>query len=150
MLIFVTFAVIIMDQASKFLVQSRMAELESIPIVLNIFHITYVNNPGAAFSILRGRAPVFIVITLLALALSLYFFYRIDRERIWLRLGIALEMGGAVGNMIDRLRFGEVVDFFDFRIWPVFNVADCAVVVGVALICWELLREDMAGRKQGS
>ena len=124
-----------------------MAELESIPIIRNVFHLTYVNNTGAAFSLLQGKTSFFIVVTILALFFALYFYFKVDKEKVWLRLGIALALGGALGNLIDRLRFGKVIDFFDFRIWPVFNIADCAVVVGVILICWELLRMDLAERK---
>lgn len=143
MLLFISLTVLIIDQFSKFLVKTNMTEMESIPLILNVFHLTYLNNPGAAFSMLEGKTPFFIVVTMLAAAVSIYFYYRVDAKKIWLRAGIALALGGALGNLIDRLRFGKVVDFFDFRIWPVFNVADCAIVVGVALICWELLREDL-------
>jgi len=142
MLIFISLTVLIIDQVSKFLVNTNMSEMESIPLIANVFHLTYVKNAGAAFSILEGKTPFFIVVTLLAAAVSIYFYYRVEVKKIWLRTGIALALGGAFGNLIDRLRFGKVIDFFDFRIWPVFNVADCAIVVGVVLICWELLRED--------
>ncbi|ATW24870.1 signal peptidase II [Candidatus Formimonas warabiya] len=146
MLIAVALAVIIIDQGSKFLVRSQMAEMQTIPLIDNIFHLTYVRNPGAAFSLLPNQTPVFIAITLLAAAVAIFFYYRVEREKIWLRLGIALMLGGAVGNLIDRIRFGEVVDFLDFRIWPVFNLADSAIVVGVALICWQLIRQDLRSR----
>ncbi|MGI6686080.1 MAG: signal peptidase II [Bacillota bacterium] len=144
MLIYVSLTVLIIDQFTKFLVKSNMAELESIPIILNIFHLTYVNNRGAAFSLLQGRTYLFIAITIIAMVFAVYFYFRLEKEQIWLRLGIALALGGAMGNLIDRIRFGQVIDFFDFRIWPVFNIADCAVVIGVALICWQLLRMDLA------
>ncbi|MEL7563643.1 MAG: signal peptidase II [Dehalobacterium sp.] len=143
MLIFISLTVFIIDQVSKFLVRTNMAEMESIPLISNVFHLTYVKNAGAAFSILEGRTPFFIAVTLFVAAVSIYIYYRVDAKKIWLRAGIALALGGAFGNLIDRLRFGKVIDFFDFRIWPVFNVADCAIVVGVVLICWELLREDL-------
>jgi len=148
MLIFVSLAVLILDQVSKYLVKSHLAEFESIPIILNVFHLTYVNNSGAAFSLLRGRTSFFIIVTLLAMFLAVYFYFRVEKKWVLLRLGIALAIGGALGNLIDRVRFGQVVDFFDFRIWPVFNIADCAVVVGVLLICWQLLRMDMADDKE--
>lgn len=143
MLVSMSLMVVIIDQVSKYLVQKNMAEMESIPIILNVFHLTYINNPGAAFSMLVGKTPFFIVVTLLAALVAIYFYYRVDRKKTLLRLGIALALGGAVGNLIDRIRFGKVIDFFDFRIWPVFNVADCAIVIGVALICWELLKDDL-------
>ncbi len=146
MQIVVTFLVILLDQVSKLLVRSHMTEMESIPIIGNIFHLTYVMNTGAAFSMLPNQTLTFIIITCLAVVISLFFYYRVDRKRVLLRLGIALEVGGAVGNLIDRIRFGSVVDFIDFRIWPVFNLADFTIVVGVALICWELLKHDSRGR----
>lgn len=143
MLLWISLGVLIIDQISKFFIKINMTELESIPIITNVFHLTYVKNAGAAFSILEGKTSFFIVVTILAASVALFCYFRVDSKKIWLRSGIALALGGAMGNLIDRMRYGKVVDFFDFRIWPVFNIADCAIVVGVILICWELLKDDL-------
>lgn len=133
--------VVAIDQFTKYIALSSMAELQSIPLIPNVFHLTLVLNPGAAFSLFANRTSFFIIVTLLAVFISVYFYYKAQPNTFLLRLGIAMQCGGAVGNLIDRIRLGRVVDFFDFRIWPVFNVADSAICVGVALICWELLRK---------
>ncbi|NMA14433.1 MAG: signal peptidase II [Clostridia bacterium] len=142
MFFMIVFAVLVADQVSKFFIQSNMVELQSVPIIPNIFHITYVLNPGAAFSLFAHRTTFFIIVTIVAVILSVYFYYKFGRKEFILGLGIALQCGGAVGNLIDRLRIGKVVDFLDFRVWPVFNIADSFICIGVALICWQLLKPE--------
>lgn len=139
---------VIVDQVTKQLVRSTMVPGESIPLVPNIFHLTYVQNPGAAFGILAHRTNLFIIITLAVIVLILLFFQRIGPEQKVLKTALALQLGGAVGNLIDRLLLGHVTDFFDFRLWPVFNVADMAVVLGVGLLCWEILKSSPDNEKQ--
>ena len=111
----------------------------SFPIIQDVFHITFVLNPGAAFGILANQQFFFIGIGLLILLAAVYYYPMLKKQDIWIRYGAALLLGGAVGNLIDRIRYGVVVDFFDFRIWPVFNVADIAIVVGVGCIIYALL-----------
>ncbi|HWR44764.1 signal peptidase II [Sporomusa sp.] len=132
-------AVIVLDQWSKQYVQAHMLPGMSIPVLDNIFHITYVLNPGAAFGILENQQMFFIVIALVMLGLTVYFFKQIPKNFILMRLGLSLLSGGAVGNVIDRVQTGYVVDFFDFRIWPVFNVADIAIVTGVSCVIYTLV-----------
>jgi len=97
-----------------------------------------VHNRGAAFGILKNQLFVFVIISLLAIALILY--HLKDRKKSRLSsISLSLILGGAVGNLIDRLRFGFVIDFLDFRVWPVFNIADSAITIGVVLLSWELL-----------
>jgi signal peptidase II len=148
LLIPVVLIVITIDQLSKFLVQNTMAQMQSIPIIPHIFHITYVQNPGAAFSLLADQTVLFIIITVFAVIFSLVFYQKISKEKIVLRFAVALLLGGAIGNLIDRIRIGQVIDFFDFRIWPVFNIADCAIVIGAVLICWELLKSGLTEHKE--
>jgi signal peptidase II len=111
----------------------------SIPVVDNIFHVTYVLNPGAAFGILEHQTAFFVIVAVIMLIATVYFYRFIAVKHQVLRIGIALMAGGAVGNVIDRIKTGYVVDFFDFRIWPVFNIADIAIVTGVGFIIFYLL-----------
>lgn len=137
--VFVCAGIILLDQLVKLYIQSTMLPGMSFPIIQDVFHITFVLNPGAAFGILANQQFFFIGIGLLILLAAVYYYPMLKKQDIWIRYGAALLLGGAVGNLIDRIRYGVVVDFFDFRIWPVFNVADIAIVVGVGCIIYALL-----------
>jgi len=142
---------LILDQWSKWLVMSRMAQGESIPVIEPVFYLTYVRNPGAAFGMLPYKTAFFITITVIVVVGVILFIKRIPEGKSLLKTGLALQVGGAVGNLIDRIRFGHVIDFFDFRVWPVFNIADMAIVIGVGILFLELVRNDRAGeRRSGS
>jgi signal peptidase II len=134
------------DQVVKAAVTSR----------LDLFNLTYIRNPGAAFGLLSGvnpsvTYPFFVGVTALAIAALGYLYMTTPPWRTWTRWGTACVLGGAVGNLIDRLRFREVIDFIDIYWgsyhWPAFNVADSAITIGVALIVLETLvrRERVAG-----
>ena len=131
--------VVSVDQATKFWIQSRMSYGESVPVISDVFHITYILNPGAAFGILENKTWFFVIVALLLIAGVTYIYPRLPTDRPFLKLGAGLLTGGAVGNLIDRVRIGYVVDFFDFRIWPIFNVADICIVCGVACLAYVLL-----------
>lgn len=131
--------VVLVDQATKFWIQSRMMYGESAPVISNVFHITYILNPGAAFGILENKTWFFVVVALLLISGVMYIYPRLPADRPFLKVGAGLLTGGAVGNLIDRIRIGKVVDFFDFRIWPIFNVADICIVCGVACLAYMLL-----------
>ncbi|MDQ0285828.1 signal peptidase II [Desulfofundulus luciae] len=133
---------LVLDQASKELVQRLMWEGQSVPIIPHIFHLTYIRNPGAAFGLFAYRTGIFIAVTLLVVAGALVVALRLSPGRHMLRLSLGLVMGGALGNLIDRVRFGLVVDFLDLRVWPVFNLADTAIVIGVFLLIFAFWRED--------
>jgi len=133
------FLVLAVDQISKYIIRTNFSPNESIPVISSIFHITYINNPGAAFGLMANKTPFFIVVTVIVLVLIIVAYSYIPPERTLLRFAMALMLGGAVGNLVDRVRFGYVVDFLDFRIWPVFNIADVAIVTGVVLFCWGIL-----------
>ncbi len=133
--------VLILDQGSKYLVQTRMTEETSIPIVQNFFHLTFIKNPGAAFGLLAYRTQFFILITLLVIGIIAYYYRRVPKEQLALRVALAMQMGGAIGNMIDRIRYGKVVDFLDFKLWSyIFNIADSAIVVGAFILAFYLVR----------
>ena len=135
----IVFFLILADQAIKFLVVSLMELGEAIPVFAGIFHITYIENPGAAFGLFANQRLVFIVAGILVIAAACLMYRRLMSEKAIIRWGVALLLGGAVGNLIDRLRIGGVIDFLDFRIWPVFNIADIGICVGVALLMYALI-----------
>lgn len=129
------------DQVTKAAVQLLMYQGESIPVLQSVFHLTYIMNPGAAFGILPNQNALFLGTGLVLLIGGLIVYRKLPVERRVLRNGLALVLGGSLGNLADRVRLGQVVDFLDFRIWPVFNLADTAIFIGVCLLAWELLRD---------
>lgn len=134
--ILIIIALIVIDQISKYLALNNLAQIGSIPIIKDIFHLTYVENRGAAFGMFQDNQIIFIIVALFASIVGLYYLYK--KKLNWVgNLGIILIISGAIGNLIDRVRLGFVVDYFDFRfIWEyVFNVADIFVVVGTILLC---------------
>ncbi|MBI3597557.1 MAG: signal peptidase II [Nitrospirae bacterium] len=141
--------VFVVDQVTKALIQRTMRLHESIPIIDRLFSLTYIRNAGAAFGIFAEhgnglRMAFFVTISVVAISFLLTFFVKIPKEARLGRLSVAMVMGGAFGNLADRLRFGEVVDFLDFYIgsyhWPAFNVADSSISIGVALLIWYFIR----------
>lgn len=130
--------VFILDQLVKHAVLGSMHLGESIPIIKDVFHITFVLNPGAAFGMLEHQRWIFIVVALLVVVLALVFYKHIQRESLITRIGAGLLLGGALGNLLDRIQSGLVVDFLDFRIWPVFNIADIAICGGTAMLIWDM------------
>ena len=137
--IFLSIFIVLADQLVKWFVSCEMFPGMSIPVIQDIFHITFVLNPGAAFGILAHQRSFFIIMGILIVVLGAVFSPYIRRQCPLFRYGTALLLGGALGNLIDRVRFGHVIDFFDFRIWPVFNIADIAIVLGVAAIIYAIL-----------
>lgn len=138
-ILLVLFVVVIVDQWTKYYIQQNMSLGMSIPVIDNIFHITYILNPGAAFGILEHQTVLLVITALIIILALLYFYKRIPETLKLLRFGLGLLAGGSIGNVIDRVKTGYVIDFFDFRIWPVFNIADIAIVCGVFLIIWTIV-----------
>ena len=131
--------IVILDQLSKFLVVSTIQLYETIPVINGFFNLVHIRNRGIAFGLMNrpGGNLIFIFLitsTIGAIVLLVLWFLRLKNENIGLILGLSLIIGGAVGNLIDRLRLREVIDFLDFYIgpyhWPAFNVADSAITVG--------------------
>jgi signal peptidase II len=140
-------AVVAVDQAAKWMVRAKMAPPgTSISVVGDILQLTYVRNLGASFGMMPGYRPLFITVSICVLIAIAAFVVRRRPERPWVVVALGLVAGGAFGNLIDRVALGWVTDFiripFDF---PVFNVADSAVVVGVAMLVWWLLFGPTAG-----
>jgi signal peptidase II len=134
-------AVVAVDQAAKFAVRGAVpADGRSVPVLGDLVRLTLVQNEGAAFGLLPGGRIAFVVVSILALCAIAIFLVRRRPQHPWLVVALGLVAGGAAGNLIDRAMTGKVIDFiqipFDF---PVFNVADSSIVVGVAMLLWWLL-----------
>ena len=145
-----TMLVIIVDQLTKYYVVTHFYLGESVPVIENIFHWTYILNPGAAFGMMEGSRWFFILIALVVVTGVYYLRKDIMDNGPLMKYGTALFVGGAIGNLIDRARSGLVIDFFDFRIWPVFNVAVICICVGVGCILWNILQMEMLESKKSS
>jgi signal peptidase II len=139
LLLIIALAVVGLDQLTKYLVRAHMELGQSIPRE-GIFRLTYVTNTGGAFGILANQAFLLAVVAIIGVAVFLFYLRYIPLESTLLKVGLGLDFGGGVGNLIDRLRFeGKVTDFIDISVWPVFNVADMSLVVGTILIACYLL-----------
>jgi signal peptidase II len=139
----IALAVIVLDQVTKLAVVRSMDLHESIPLIDGLFSLTYVRNTGAAFGLLAGRmeavrVPFFLLVSAGAVVLLGFFLRSLADDRRWMAVACGCVAGGALGNMIDRVFLGEVIDFLDVYVrdwhWPAFNVADMAITIGVAFL----------------
>lgn len=142
----VLLVVLLIDQVTKFYVDSAMTLGQKIPVISGFFHFTYYHNTGAAWSMLEGKMWFFYLITIAAL-IAMWMFYKNAKENdVLAKYGLVLMMAGTIGNFIDRLCFQYVRDFIDFIIFgydfPVFNVADMALCIGVCLIIADIFLEE--------
>lgn len=126
--------VIILDQLTKLIIKNSLKLNESIPIIKNIFHLTYITNTGSVFGILKDFQLPIIFFSLLVIGIIFYYFDKIKEKQRLLQVFIGFILGATIGNLIDRLLYGHVIDFLDFRIWPVFNVADSFLTVSVVVL----------------
>jgi len=131
--------IVVIDQLSKFYIQTHMELGMSIPVIQDVFHITYILNPGAAFGLFENQTTFFVIIAVCMVVSAIYFYPMIPNQYRLLRFATGLVVGGAMGNVIDRIKTGYVVDFFDFRIWPIFNIADVGIVCGVGCIIFTII-----------
>lgn len=131
--------ILLADQLTKFLAQTTLIPGISRPVINNFFHLTLVENQGIAFGLFQGADKILLIIITLSIAILIAVGFRVSPLHVKTQWGIGLILGGAAGNWIDRIRFGAVIDFLDFRIWPVFNVADSAITLGVGIFLLELL-----------
>lgn len=136
--------VILFDQFTKAIASARLLMGQPAPLFGDTVRFTIVHNTGAAFGLFPGSRLPFIIISLLAIAVVLYLFLRETYRSLANRILLGCILGGAIGNLIDRIRLGWVVDFIDIGVgsirWPVFNVADSAVTLGVLFLAWNLAR----------
>ena len=133
----VVLAIFFLDRVTKYLIQKKMVYGGSINL-LPFFHITYVENTGAAFGLGQNQNTFFIVTAIAILIVLFILDWRVQKENLRLKIGIALVIGGALGNLYYRIAYGSVVDFLDFfiatRHWPAFNLADSSICIGAALL----------------
>jgi len=135
-MIFIIAAVILgLDQSVKFLLSKNLSLGQPIPIIKNIFYLTLVHNQGAAFGVFKNLTFVFVLTAFVVVILIIRDLRQVKKVNLY-ALSLALILAGAIGNLIDRLRFGYVIDFFDFRVWPVFNIADSSITIGAILLGW--------------
>lgn len=139
-----TFSVIFFDRITKMFFSDFLAYGESLPIIRNVLHMTLIHNTGIAFGFFKNQGIVFIVIPIVAIFLLGFniYYYRQNNEalsRIYI-VSFSLILGGAIGNLIDRIVYGHVIDFIDFRVWPVFNIADSAITIGAIMIAFKCFR----------
>lgn len=152
----ITVLVIALDQLTKIYIDRVMDLHTSITVIPNFFNITYMRNKGAAFSFLSNfnyRIPFFILVSVIAILVILSVVYRLRPDQKFAVVSLALIFSGALGNLIDRVRMGEVIDFLDAHWyehhWPAFNVADSAICVGVFLLAIDMYLEEKRQKKQG-
>ncbi len=147
-LLLVAGVIVVLDQITKAIILSTLPLHQDIMVIPGFFNITHVLNPGGAFGIFASfnatfRHIFFVGVAFMALGLVFYFYISTPPTHPFLALGFAFIFGGAVGNLIDRIRFGQVVDFLDFYVgqwhWPAFNVADSAISVGISIFIYHIL-----------
>ena len=126
--------IFLIDQLSKYLILQILQPNKSIEIVKNVFYLTLVHNTGAAFGIFKNQTAFFITITAITIIVIFIYIGKRSGKFTMVDASLAFILGGALGNLVDRLRFGHVIDFLDFRIWPVFNLGDSAITIGVVLL----------------
>ena len=143
-ILFASAIMVLADQISKTAIRSTMTLYESITVIPGFFHLTYITNDGMAFGInFPFGIYIFSTISIILTAILFWYLWTIREENIILRSGVALILAGAIGNLIDRLLLGEVVDFLDFMIgdlhWYVFNFADSFVTIGMGIILYDAI-----------
>ena len=146
MIIILSILFIIIDQLSKIIVVNNLTNNKSIEVIKSFFYLTYTNNKGAAFSILTGRRILLILVALIVIGVLIYYVRKNKIEGKVNKIALSLVIGGSIGNLIDRILRGAVVDFIDVKIFgynfPIFNLADTFIVIGVFLLIIEMFRKE--------
>jgi len=147
-LLLISVVIVAFDQITKSIILNSLELYHSIKIIPGFFNITHIHNPGGAFGFLADQSAsvriiVFLFVSILALGFIFYFYQKTPETHKMLATGFALIFGGAIGNLIDRVRFGTVVDFLDVYIknlhWPAFNVADSAITIGMGIFVYHIV-----------
>jgi signal peptidase II len=152
----VTLIAVIVDQLVKREIVGVLRPGQSwapVPALEHWFSFTYVTNTGAAFGLFPSHGYIFVLVAaIVGVAIAIYYWH-MPAGQVLIKVSLGLQLGGAMGNLIDRLLYGHVIDFIDFKFWPVFNLADTSIVLGVALLAYALLRDsddEKAAIVQGS
>lgn len=140
MIYLISIIIIVCDQLFKYLIIRNFIMGQSYPVIDNLFYLTYVKNTGAAFGMLPAYSDFFKYMSAIIVIGFFIYIHFSSIKGIFLNIGAGLIIGGAVGNLIDRIRFDGVIDYLDFQFWPVFNLADIAIVIGTVFIIIYLLR----------
>lgn len=145
---FTVILIYFLDQLSKFSAVRLLRQGSSTPVIENIFHLTLVHNTGAAFGIMKSHPYLFIIAAFLATVIITLLLIKKGKEMTFAeKISLCFIMGGTLGNLTDRLRFGYVIDFIDLRIWPVFNIADSFITIGACLLAWSIFKQARKGNK---
>ena len=145
----VMLVIVVADQASKAWILSRLVpngDSIEIKIIPGFLRFIFVENTGAAFGIFQGKSPILTSLALLVIAFLIVYFRRAIAQSLWLSIALGLQLGGALGNVVDRFRHGFVVDFINVPHWPTFNVADSAITVGVIMLGLYLITRDASSK----
>lgn len=146
MIIILSIIFIIIDQLSKIIIVNNLTNNKSIEVIKSFFYLTYTNNKGAAFSILTGRRILLILVAVIVIGVLIYYARKNKIEGKVNKIALSLVIGGSIGNLIDRILRGAVVDFIDVKIFgynfPIFNLADTFIVIGVFLLIIEMFRKE--------
>lgn len=147
-LILVSGFVVLADQITKYMIKINLALYDNIIVIEKFFNITHILNPGGAFGFFASQSPeirkfIFLFMSSVIALFVLWFYKKCAADFVFLSYGLALIFGGAVGNLIDRFRYGKVVDFLDFYVgsvhWPAFNIADSAISIGMGILIYHII-----------
>lgn len=143
-------ALLLLDQLTKWIVLNTLTKVDTVALIDGIFHLTYCENRGAAFGIMQNRVWFFVVVTVAVFVAVIWYMIKYKPKNKWLNFSLTLLMGGALGNFVDRIFRGYVVDFLDFRLinFPIFNVADCFVVIGAILLAFYMIFSEYEKEKK--
>jgi len=141
MIFILVVAIISLDQFTKFIISKNLALGQSIPVAPGVFSLSLVHNRGAAFGLMKGQVGLFIIFSIAAIILIVLDLKRgRSGRRASYDLALALILAGAAGNLIDRWHLGYVIDFLDFHVWPVFNIADSCITIGAVMLGWAVFK----------
>ena len=137
------------DQVTKRFIVNNVppyAVVQPLPALAHLFNLTYITNTGAAFGLFQDRSILFVGIAVIVSVAIVFYLRQVPQDEWLVKISLAMQLGGALGNLLDRVRLGFVVDFVDFHAWPVFNFADTFIVVGVGLLAYCLILRPAPGR----
>ena len=130
----ITLFIVILDQITKFFIRQELQLNQSIPIIRNILNFTHTTNTGSAFGLFKGLNLIFILFSFIVIIVIFRYLKEVKENERLLQFAVGSLSGGTIGNLIDRIFYGYVIDFIDFRVWPVFNIADSFITISVIFI----------------